>query len=533
MIFSFSYGNEKYTIQANTVKKVKNGLLLQGSQTNIIMPTPPQSFYRHGWQSWSLATWLPADFHLPVQKPAILHPLQVDPLYARHPAPNGSGVGAVRFDDGNVLLLGALDLNAHVALHKNELHGWYEGIEGEWLVAYGQEMNVFKYYAGFLGDRLGTAKGKPSPRVWCSWYSLYSAVDQVRLIKIIDDLGDLPFDVIQVDDGWQMSIGDWEPNNKFPDGIISIADKIRSTGRQAGLWIAPLIAVKSSRLFRERPNWFLKDIDGRFVSAGFNWEEQLYSLDTTHPDVLEWLAALMRQIRGWGFDYLKLDFLYAGALPGIHYKDMPRESAYRQGLKVLRKAMGDDAFFLACGAPIIPSIGLCDAIRVGPDVAEIWERHRDAVLLYNPTTPGTKNAIRTSVNRLWLNPLVATDPDVAYFRSRHNWLNSEQKRMLQDLALVCNVKASSDLPAWLNSDERKNLRLFLEKTPTVKQINRYSYLLNDRPVDFSPALPMPKPPQGMETIVSAITGWAGSRACMIRKFDKQAKQDLEARLKEL
>ena len=29
----------------------------------------------------------------------------------------------------------------------------------------------------------------------------------------------------------------------------------------------------------------------------------------------------------------------------------------------------------------------------------------------NTATPGTRNAIRTSLNRLWLQPLVHTDPD--------------------------------------------------------------------------------------------------------------------------
>lgn len=521
MNFSFAIGNKKYTIQAIAANIIETGILLQGSQATINLPSPTKSFYRHGWQSWSLAAWLPTDFHLPVQKPALLHPMQIDPLYAKHPAPNGSWVGAVRFDDSNVLLLGALGLDAHVALHKNELHGWYDEEEGEWLVTYGQEVDVFRRYANLLGDRLGRAPGKPSPRVWCSWYSLYTTIDQPRLDRIIDDLGDLPFDVIQVDDGWQKAIGDWETNNKFPEGISNVADKIKAAGRQAGLWLAPLLAVRSSRLFNDHPDWFLKDVDNQYVSAGFNWAEPLYALDTTHPEVLDWLAALMRQVRAWGFKYLKLDFLYAGALPGIRHNNIPREAAYRHGVKVLRDGMGDDAYFLACGAPIIPSIGLCDAIRVGPDVADIWERYRDAVLLYNPTTPGTKNAIRTSVSRLWLNPLVATDPDVAYFRSQNNSMNSEQIGMLQDLALVCNFKATSDPPGWLNTDERKALNDFLECTPKVKQIDWGSYLLDEKHIDFSPALPLPELPRGFNGILRAIIGWAGNQPWLLKMLYKK------------
>ena len=59
--------------------------------------------------------------------PTILQPMQCDPRYAQMREPNGSWVGAVRFDHGSVLLLGALGLDAHVALHGSELRGWYDG----------------------------------------------------------------------------------------------------------------------------------------------------------------------------------------------------------------------------------------------------------------------------------------------------------------------------------------------------------------------------------------------------------------------
>jgi len=533
MIFSYVFANNEYTIQTKSAKKFDYGLQLQGPQANVSLPIPIDSFYRHGWQSWSLAAWLPADFNLPVQKPEILHPLQIDPLYARHPTPNGSWIGAVRFTDGNVLLLGALGVDSHVALHKSELHGWYEADEGDWLITFGEEKEVFGRYARLLGERLGIAPGKTNPRVWCSWYSLYTAINEPNLYKTFDELDDLPFDVLQVDDGWQMKIGDWKANGKFPKGVSVVAEKIKSKGKQAGLWLAPLIAVQSSQLFKENPAWFLKDLNGRFVSAGFNWAEPLFALDTTHPDVLDWLASLMRQVRNWGFDYLKLDFLYAGALPGVRHANISRELAYRQGLKTVRDAMGEDAYFLACGAPIIPSIGLCDAIRVGPDVANFWESYRDAVYLYNPTTPGARNAIRTSVNRLWLSPLMAIDPDVVFFRSQHNSMNSDQNKILQDLALVCNFKATSDLPVWLNVDERRALRTFLEYTPTIKQKDRHSYFLDGRFVDFSPAIQLPKPPRGLNTILSVIIGWFGSQTWVLRTLDKLGGWTLDRILKGL
>jgi len=491
--------------------------IIKTKEIQVELPSTPVRYYRHGWQSWSLAAWTDPS-PIPVPMPAIFHPLQVDAQHVYKKYLNGSWLGAVEFAGGNILLLGALGTDANVSLVEDQLSGESEAGEVEWFIAVGQETTIFEEYAVQLGNRLGATKKDNAPRVWCSWYSLYYSINETILHKIFNELGDLPFDVLQVDDGWQMDIGDWKANQKFPAGMNALAEKIRSTGRKAGLWLAPLLATKSSKLFRGHTDWFLRDEHGRLVSAGFNWGEQLYALDTTHPDVTAWLVALMKQIRAWGFDYLKLDFLYAGALKGKRYKDIPREAAYRESLCLMRKAMGADAFFLTCGTPILPAIGLCDAIRIGPDVAHFWEKYRDAYLLYNPTIPGTKNAIRTVLHRLWLKPLLHIDPDVTYFESRENRLTQEQRTLLQDLAYICEFKATSDLPQWLTNDENKQLRSFLDTNPKVDRTGRYTFQIDGRTVDFASAIPLPKIPEGLIAIWGKFVCWLGDRFFILRLY---------------
>jgi alpha-galactosidase len=46
--------------------------------------------------------------------------------------------------------------------------------------------------------------------------------------------------------------------------------------------------------------------------------------------------------------------------------------AYRRGLRVISEVAGNGKFVLACGAPLFPSIGLADGMRVGPDVGARW-----------------------------------------------------------------------------------------------------------------------------------------------------------------
>lgn len=499
------------------LSEIQNSQIVSAKELQIELPSQPVRYYRHGWQSWSLAAWTDLS-PLPIQKPAIFHPLQIDAVHARKTDPNGAWLGAVELEDGKILLLGALATDARVSLVGKQLSAQSEADEVEWFIAIGEENVIFQNYAEELGNRFGKSKKEIAPRVWCSWYSLYTVIDEEVLYKTFDELGDMPFDVLQVDDGWQVSIGDWDVNGKFPSGMNALAEKIKSTGRRAGLWLAPLIAVESSKLFKQHANWFLRNEKGRLVSAGFNWGEQLYALDTTHPDVILWLAALMKQVRAWGFDYLKLDFLYAGALQGKRHNDMPREAAYRESLKLMREAMGADAFFLTCGTPIIPALGVCDAIRIGPDVSHAWESYRDANLLYNLSTPGTKNAIRTVVHRLWLKPLIHIDPDVAYFESKENTLTPEQKTLLQDLALVCEFKATSDLPQWMTKEELAQMRSFLESNPKVKQADRYLFHLDDRMVDFTPAASLPEIPTGLVWIWANFLSWLGDFPFVLRIF---------------
>jgi alpha-galactosidase len=218
-----------------------------------------------------------------------------------------------------------------------------------------------------------------------------------------------------------------------------------------------------------------------------NWTGNAYALDITHPEVLDWLDKLIRKVVGWGYNYLKLDFLYAGAAIGKRYKDIPREEAYRNAMQVMRDAAGD-AYILACGAPIVPSIGLCDGIRVGPDVSPFWLNKAMTVWLNNPNDTSTQNAIRTSIHRLWLKPLVNVDPDVMYFRSRYNALKLHENQLLEDLGILTGFKATSDLPRWWKPSEKEKVREFLNADPKVQKKKRYEYQIDGRCVDFDPAI---------------------------------------------
>lgn len=438
-------------------------------------------FYQHGWHSWSVTGWRPRSG--PVRYPVVpAHRLQAtDPAHLDDPLPGGSGVGAVETDPGHVTLLGALDVDGWVTAGPHRMVGVGAST---WHQATGPESQVFADYAAALASALGTRRGDPGP-VWCSWYSYSTAITEAELMKVLSDLGDLPFGVFQIDDGWQRANGDWTPNNDFPSGMEAMADHVIASGRVPGLWLAPFLVDAAGETAGRYPDMLLRDASGQPVTGGHNWGPATFVLDVTRTDVLERVTTDIRRAVDWGYRYLKLDFLYAAALPSAPADKTPRERTYRRAIEAIREAAGDDVYLLACGAPILPSIGVFDAIRVGPDVAPYWDNVDRTVHLADRSGPGAADAIVTSLSRYWLRSLIDIDPDVAFFRSRNCLLSPTQRSRLIDLAHVCGFRATSDPPEWLDGAERTELERFLTQRPTVEQLDRYRFLLDGRDVDFT------------------------------------------------
>lgn len=220
---------------------------------------------------------------------------------------------------------------------------------------------------------VGTPSPTPAlraPSVWCSWYQYFTDLTQADVLENLHAMEQmrLGFEVVQVDDGYQRQIGDWlDPSPRFPDLPGLIAD-IRDAGRRAGIWIAPWLVGEQSRLAAEHPDWLVHDEQGQLISAGFNWGQTLRVLDTTHDQAWAYLREVMQSFVDAGVDYFKLDFLYAGALPGVRADGSLAVQAYRSFLSRVRENF-PHVYVVGCGAPIVPSVGLVHAMRVSPDTA--------------------------------------------------------------------------------------------------------------------------------------------------------------------
>jgi alpha-galactosidase len=270
---------------------------------------------------------------------------------------------------------------------------------------------------------LGVEAPRPAPTVWCSWYEYFTEVTEDDIhenLRAMDTL-DLPIDVVQIDDGYQKALGDWLTLSGRFRSREGIADAIRARGRRAGIWTAPFLVDPASDLAAEHPGWLVEDLSGGFLHAGRNWGHDLCVLDTTHPEAAAWLADVFRTLRSEGYDYFKVDFLYAGALEGVRHTDADALTAYRDGIRLIREAIGPDAYLLGCGAPILPSVGLFDAMRVSPDTAP--HRRPEAG---DFSQPGQDPAEFTGAGRQWQHGVLwVNDPDCLMARpaveTRERW----------------------------------------------------------------------------------------------------------------
>ncbi|MFD1046890.1 hypothetical protein ACFQ1S_15730, partial [Kibdelosporangium lantanae] len=74
----------------------------------------------------------------------------------------------------------------------------------------------------------GLAAPRPAPTIWCSWYQYFTKVTEANVDANLALMGDLPIDVVQVDDGYQAELGDWlVPSSDFTS-VPGLFDRIVS-----------------------------------------------------------------------------------------------------------------------------------------------------------------------------------------------------------------------------------------------------------------------------------------------------------------
>ncbi len=310
-----------------------------------------------------------------------------------------------------------------------------------------------------------TRKGSMSG--YTSWYNYFQDINEDIIIRDLNGLDPAKEDVsiFQIDDGYETFVGDWlDPNpSRFPKGMKYIADKIHEKGYKAGIWLAPFSCQKISRTAKEHPDWLIQDEKGDPVQGVLAWGGA-YILDIYNENVRNYLKEVFDTVLNvWGFDMVKLDFLYSQCI--LPRNGKCRGEIMREAMEFLRELVGDK-LLLGCGVPISSCLGLVDACRISCDVDLTYKGKIYNHIQVSNEMLSAQHAINNSIFRRHLNGRAfMNDPDVFFLRNNNLKFTEEQKLLLAKINNLCgNVLFVSDNAGDYDSKQMELLRKFFRKT---------------------------------------------------------------------
>ncbi len=336
-----------------------------------------------------------------------------------------------------------------------------------------------KYFFDFVGCKKPAIKHLSG---YTSWYNYFQNINEEIIMRDLNglDRASEEVNIFQVDDGYQEAVGDWllTDKTKFPNGMKYIADEIHKKGYKAGIWLAPFSAQVSSKLAKEHPDWLLThNRNGKKMLGCQGWGGA-YTIDIYNDDARAYIKKVFDVVLNeWGFDMVKLDFLYSQCIEPRNGKT--RGEIMCDGVDLLREACGDK-WILGCGVPIGACMGIFDACRISCDASKNWKFKIEKGLAINDLVssirincenPSSQNAIINTVFRNHLDGRAfCNDPDVFFLRDININYTWEQKLLHGKINTVCgNVLFVSDNAGDFD-DERINYlkEFFKDKEYKVK-----------------------------------------------------------------
>ena len=157
----------------------------------------------------------------------------------------------------------------------------------------------------------GKFREKERPVLLNSWEGMYFAISEEKMLELADTAVEAGIELLVMDDGWfrgrnsdTTSLGDWiEDQEKFPEGLQKLAEKVREKGVEFGIWFEPEMVSPESELYKKHPDWVIRSKRYRPIRS----RNQLV-LDLANPEVREYLIeALSKILKNGNITYVKWD----------------------------------------------------------------------------------------------------------------------------------------------------------------------------------------------------------------------------------
>lgn len=312
---------------------------------------------------------------------------------------------------------------------------------------------------------------------YTSWYDTYQNINEEMILDKLEH-ADKRFNLFQIDDGYETHVGDWMSidKSKFKLGLKPIVDKIHEKNMLAGIWLAPFAAEEESELFKNHKDWFLKDQNNEFIKAGCNWNG-FYALNLSKEEVKKYIKDSLEYYSNLGFDFFKLDFVYAASINVP--KGYTRSEWQNYTYSFLRNIL-KDKLILGCGANLFNSYNNFDYLRVGCDVSFDFDDKPYMRLLHRERN-STKNTILNTIYRsIFDNHLFLNDSDVFLLRDTNTTMSFETRKTLIKInSLASSVLMTSDDIASYDEAKQKVLEEALDafyNKPEVKYIRNGNFI---------------------------------------------------------
>ncbi len=166
------------------------------------------------------------------------------------------------------------------------------------------------------GVRFAPSEEAAFQPVWCAW-GYERKVTLNEIVGTLPKVRELGLKWVDIDDGYQQSIGDWDVDKvKYPGGgkdMRKLVDQIHSLGLKAKLWWAPLAVKPSSQLFAQSPDIIIHTADEtpQFIT----WWDSYYMAPTYSKTIEHTKKVLSMFIRDWDYDGLKMDGQHLNCVP--------------------------------------------------------------------------------------------------------------------------------------------------------------------------------------------------------------------------
>jgi alpha-galactosidase len=224
---------------------------------------------------------------------------------------------------------------------------------------------------------------------WWSWTAFYTKITQGAALTnaqwLTEHLEELGYDYFHFDLGYAYARSEYATPNasQFPGGMRDLTHRICRLGLKVGVWTAPFEVGERALIYEHHKDWLVHNAHGDPISIGKAEEvegERLFVLDVTHPDAQEYLRQTYRTLtREWGARYIKLDFMDNSAIEGYYHRpNTTALEAQRIGLKIIRKAVGEDVLLDKDGSPMLNPVGVVDEGRISQDTGHAFLRSKEA-----------------------------------------------------------------------------------------------------------------------------------------------------------